>query len=394
MRAEDFENSPTGHLVPIAGTDPRFGPWKHVAYVPRPLPATTPTLSAAAFNAVARARAALASLDSSAKRLPNPALLRRSTLSQEAQSTSALEGTYAPLQEVLAADEDEDQSDADLREVLNYLRAAEHGFGWVLDGRPLTLGLLIDLQARLVRGTSAETSSSGRVRDIQVLIGSRRGARIQDARFIPRPPGSELEAQVRDWLDWVCRDHGEEIDPVVAAALGHYQFETLHPFNDGNGRIGRLSVVLQLLQSGVLTEPSLTVSPWFEARRADYYDCLYAVSATGDWDRWVRFFANGLAASAISTASQLEDLLTVQSDLKARIRAAGMRAETAMSLVDFALARPIFTVRQVERHLGVGYVRANKLVAQLIDARVLAQYDDASYNRRFAAPDVLAVLLR
>ncbi|WP_348637941.1 Fic family protein [Blastococcus capsensis] len=141
---------------------------------------------------------------------------------------------------------------------------------------------------------------------------------------------------MRDWLDWVCRDHGEEIDPVVAAAMGHYQFETLHPFNDGNGRIGRLSVVLQLLQAGVLTEPSLTVSPWFEARRADYYDRLYAVSANGDWNSWVHFFASGLAAAATSTATQLEDLLT---------------------LVDFSLARPIFTVRQVERRLGVGYVR-------------------------------------
>ena len=394
MRPEDFQKSSTGYLTPIAGTDPRFGPWEHVAYVPHPLPIATPSLSAGAFNAVARARAALASLDSSAKRLPNPALLRRSTLSQEAQSTSALEGTYAPLQEVLAADEDEDQTNADLREVLNYLRAAEHGFAWVLDGRPLTLGLLVDLQARLVRGTTAETPSSGRVRDIQVLIGSRRGSRVRDARFVPRPPGPELEAQVRDWLDWVSRDHGDEIDPVVAAALAHYQFETLHPFNDGNGRIGRLFVVLQLLQAGVLTEPSLTVSPWFEARRADYYDRLYAVSAKGDWDGWVRFFASGLAAAATSTAGQLDDLLTVQSDLKARVRAAGMRAETAMSLVDFSLARPIFTVRQVERRLGVGYVRANKLVAQLIGAGVLAQYDESNYNRRFAAPDVLAVLLR
>ncbi len=380
--------------MPISGTDPRLGSWEHVAFVPNPLPPVTPALSTATFNAVARARAALASLDSSAKRLPNPALLRRSTLSREAQSTSALEGTYAPLQEVLAADEDEDQSDADLREVLNYLRAAEHAFAWLQDGRPLTLGLLVDLQARLVRGTAAETTSSGRIRDIQVAIGSRQGARVQDARFIPRPPGPELEAQVRDWLNWVSLDLSNEIDPVVAAAMGHYQFETLHPFNDGNGRIGRLFVVLQLLQLGVLTEPSLTVSPWFEARRADYYDCLLGVSATGDWDSWVRFFANGLAASADQTAGQLADLLSVQVDLKSRVRAAGMRAETAMSLVDFSLARPIFTVRQVERRLGVGYVRANGLVRQLVSAGVLAQYDDSSYNRRFAASDVLAVILR
>ncbi|GAB3356837.1 Fic family protein [Modestobacter lapidis] len=278
--------------------------------------------------------------------------------------------------------------------MLNYLRAAEHAFAWVGEGRPLTVGLLIELQARLVRGTSAETSSAGRIRDIQVVIGSRRGARVQDARFIPRPPGPELEAQVRDWLGWVSLDLQEEIDPVVSAAMGHYQFETLHPFNDGNGRIGRLFVVLQLFTTGVLTEPSLTVSPWFEARRADYYDRLLGVSATGDWDAWVRFFADGLTDSANSTASQLDDLLTVQTTLKSRVKAAGMRAETAMSLVDFSLARPIFTVRQVERRLGVGYVRANKLVAQLVDAGVLAKYNENTYNRSFAAPDVLAILLR
>ena len=108
----------------------------------------------------------------------------------------------------------------------------------------------------------------------------------------------------------------------------------------------------------------------------------------------MRFFANGLAASADQTAGQLADLLSVQADLKSRVRAAGMRAETAMSLVDFSLARPIFTVRQVERRLGVGYVRANGLVGQLVSAGVLAQYDESSYNRRFAAPDVLAVILR
>ncbi|MCV2490118.1 Fic family protein [Geodermatophilus sp. YIM 151500] len=381
-------------MLTITGTDPRFGPWQHVAFIPDPLPYSTPHLSAGTFNAAARARAALASLDSSAKRLPNPSLLRRSTLSREAQSTSALEGTYAPLQDVLAADEDEDQPDANLREVVNYLRAAEHALAWVADGRPLTLGMLIDLQARLVRGTPAETSSSGRVRDIQVVIGSHRGTRVQDARFVPRPPGPELEAQVRDWLDWVSRDTSQEIDPVVAAAMGHYQFVTLHPFNDGNGRIGRLFVVLQLLRARVITEPSLTVSPWFEARRGEYYERLYGVSARGDWDAWVDFFATALAASADDTAARLEDLLTVQAELKRKVRAAGMRADTAMSLVDFSLARPIFTVRQVEHRLGVGYVRANTLVRQLVQAGVLAKYDESNYNRSFTAPDVLAVLLR
>ena len=346
------------------------------------------------FNAVASARAALASLESSARQLLNPALLRRPTLRREAQSTSALEGTYAPLESVLAADEDEAQTSSPLREVLNYVRAAEYAFSWTAEGRPLTVGLLTDLQQRLVRGTAAQNEHSGKLRGIQVMIGSHHGAHVQDARFVPRPPGPGLEHQMRDLVDWMAVDRTDVIDPVIAAGLVHYQFETLHPFDDGNGRIGRLLVVLQLTQSKVLAEPTLTVSPWLEARRADYSDRLLTVSTTGDWDSWLRFFAQGLRASAQDTERQLMDLLSVQDELKRKVRAAGLRADNAMRLVDYSLEQPIFTVRQAQRHLAVTYARANGLVGQLVDAGVLRQYNAAVYDREFHAPDVLAGLLR
>jgi len=392
--ANDYATGAPGALVPITGTDPRYGPWEDVAFVPHALSAQTPSLSVTTFNAVANARAALAALDSSARQLPNPALLRQPTLRREAQSTSALEGTYAPLEAVLAADEEDDQSDRNLHEVLNYVRAAERAFAWQAEGRPLTVGLLADLHAELVRWTDADNEQAGRVRTSQVMIGSHAGARVQDARFVPRPGGAGLEHQLRDLLDWIRSDHDGQIDPVVAAGMAHYQFETLHPFNDGNGRIGRLVVVLHLMQAGVLVEPTLTVSPWFEARRADYYDRMLAVSRTGAWDAWIHFFAQGLMAAANGAAAQLRDLLDVQGQLKAKVRQARLRADNAMLLVDFALARPIFTVRQVERHLGVTYPRANGLVAQLVSAGVLRQYGNAVYDRRFTAPEVLAVLLR
>ncbi|MGQ4599210.1 Fic/DOC family N-terminal domain-containing protein [Nocardia sp. R6R-6] len=388
-----FANSPTGALVPISGTDPRWGEWSHVAFVPDPLPEVTPELSVRTFNAVAKARAALAALDASARHLPNPALLRQPALRQEAQSTSALEGTFAPLEDVLGVDTDEQPADAAMREVFNYVIAADQAFNWVTDGRPLTVGMLESLQGILVGGTAADTGQAGRIRTSQVVIGSHRGARVHDARFIPSPPGIGLEGRVRDCIEWVMRSN-DAIDPLVMAGMAHYQFETLHPFNDGNGRIGRLLIVLQLHRSGVLSEPTLTVSPWFEARRAEYYDRLLAVSATGDWDGWIRFFAEGVAASANATATQLTDLIRVQNDLKARVRAAGLRAENAMRLIDYALAQPIFTVRNVERHLGVTYTRANALVGQLVDAGTLRQHGDSSYGRRFTAPEVLAILLR
>ena len=388
-----FINSPTGVLVPINGTDWR-GTWSHVAFLPHPLPDDSPLLSPTTFNAVAKARASLAALDVRASLLPNPALLRRPTLRIEAHSTSALEGTYAPLEDVLAADEDSEQPNAAMREILNYVAIAEQAFAWVADGRPLTLGLLEDLQAILVSGTAADVAQAGRIRTGQVAIGTSRSVPIQQARFIPPPPGLELETLTRDWVGWINADHADRIDPVVAAAMSHYQFETLHPFNDGNGRIGRLTVVLQLMLAGALSEPTLSVSPWFEARRPEYYDRLLAVSTQGDWDGWVEFFALGLAESAAAAERQLRQLLEVAEGLKADIRAANLRAETAMSVIDFAIARPIFTVRQVERQLGIGYGRANGLVRQLVEAGVFRQYGSDTYNRRFTAPAVLEVLSR
>jgi Fic family protein len=386
------ERSP-GRRVAISGSDPRFGSWEHVAYVPEPLPDATPSLAPATFADVADARAALATLDAFARQLPNPALLRRPTLRREAQSTSALEGTFAPLEAVLAADDTTGTGSGSLGEVLNYVRAAEHAFTAASE-HGLSLTTVLEAHALLVRGTSADGAQAGRVRSIQVAIGSGHGSRVEDARFVPPPPGPDLEAGLRDLLEWITAARQPRIDPVVAAAMAHYQLETLHPFNDGNGRLGRLLVVLQLMSSGTLREPTLTISPWFEARRADYYDRLLAVSTDADWDGWVSFFARGVQASAESTGALLNDLLTAQEDLKRTIRQAGLRSERASALVDYCLQQPIFTVPRVRDHLGLSYARTNTLVGQLVALGVLRQYGDGGYGREFTAPRVLAVLLR
>lgn len=212
---------------------------------------------------------------------------------------------------MLAADEDERPATGELQEVLDYVRAAEHAFAWLADGRPLTTGLLTDLQGCPVADTAADTAQEGRIRSVQVVIGASTRVRVDDARFIPSPPGPELDARVRDCVDWIVQEQVPLIDPVVAAGMAHHQFETLHPFDDGNGRIGRLLVVLHLLARGVLTEPSLTVPPWFEARRAECFDRLTGVSAEGAWDPWLTFFAQGLRVSAEQTERLLLDVLEV-----------------------------------------------------------------------------------
>ncbi len=167
---------------------------------------------------------------------------------------------------------------AELREVLNFEATAELAFSWPED-RPLTLGLLGDLQGRLVAGTNGELSDAGGLRDRVVVIGARR-QRLEDARFVPPPPGDQLRAGVEDLLVWIGRP--PRLPPVVLAAMAHYQFECLHPYSDGNGRIGRLLVIVQLLRGALIREPLLVVSPWFEQRRDQYQDGLLELSCTGD----------------------------------------------------------------------------------------------------------------
>ena len=388
-----FDIERSGQLVAISGTDPRTGPWTHYAFVPDALPEEMPRLSGPTFLAVADARAALAALDSTARQLPDPRIFRLPALRTEAQSTAALEGTYEPLPAVLTADEESPGSPS-MREVLNYVAAAEQAFGWQADGRPLSYGLLCDLQGRLVRGTAADTEWAGRVRGIQVVIGKGASQHITEARFVPHPPGEELERRLRSLVDWSNVDRAATMDPVVAGAMLHYQFETLHPFNDGNGRIGRLLIVMHLHSTGVLLEPTLTVSPWFEARRSDYYDNLLGVSTRGDWDSWVRFFARGLAESATATRGTMLELVKVQAQLKARVRQSSLRAESAQSLVDFAVANLAFSVRDVEQGLGLSYGRSNTLVQSLVELDVLRPLrEGTTYRRLFHAPDVLDLLV-
>lgn len=206
MDLDAFTEHAPGNLVAIHGTDPRRGEWSHKAFVPNPLPTESPVLSGATYRAVADARAALAALDSTARRLPNPRLFRRPSLRAEAQSTSALEGTYAPLAEVLTADEERPQS-TDMREILNYVAMAESAFNWVETGHPLTVNVLEELQGILVRETKVEGPSSGKVRDHQVVVGKREGARPGDppvhaARFVPTPPGLGRVSKILAWW-WV-----------------------------------------------------------------------------------------------------------------------------------------------------------------------------------------------
>jgi len=386
-----FVGSPVGRLVPITGTDGRSGrEYEHVAFVPEPL-ADDPPLSGSTWRAVSRAGHALGRLLQAGRQIPEPALLRRPTLRREAQSTSALEGTFAPLEDVLAADADDAAPrSSELIEVLNYVATAEYAFAQLGEGRTLNVPMVADMQGRLARGTSADTEQAGHVRTIQVAIGDSGGS-LETARYVPPPPGLELERALRDLLDWTNGSRSAGRDAVVAAAMAHYQFEALHPFNDGNGRIGRLLVVLQLIQDRALEDPLLSISPWFEQRRRDYQDRLLDVSVTGDWDGWVRFFAEGIEASALDTTIRVDMLLRQQAEYAAVLRDAGATG-LIRDLAESLIAYPYIDVSRTAERLGSTYQTVNKAVSRLTELGVLRERTGRSYGRLFEASAVVRVL--
>jgi Fic family protein len=287
---------------------------------------------------------------------------------------------------------------AAILEIFNYVATAEHAFSWVQEERPITVGLLEDLQRILVAGTSSGNRGVGQIRDEQVVIGRRDtvapdALAVHAARYVPPPPGPDLRRQVSDLVDWMAASHQDAIDPVVATAMIHYQFEAIHPFQDGNGRIGRLLVVLRLLHDRVLREPTLTVSPWFEARRTQYYDRLLEVSTDGNWDSYVRFFATGITESAEGTRAQMAALIDVRDELRTAIRTSNLRADSALRLIDHALANPSFSITDARTALGLSQPRVKALVDQLQQLGILESATQRSHGRRYRAPRVWDVLL-
>jgi Fic family protein len=367
VNVERLSRSPIGSIVPIVRPDPATRETvAGEAFLPAPLPREI-TLSTRTWTTVNAATGALARLDGVARLIPAPELLRRPTLRQEAQSTSALEGTYAPFVEVLAAERDDAGSlTPQLREILNFESMAELAFSWP-DDRPITLGMLGELQRVLVRGTIGELSDAGGLRDRIVVIGAR-GRRLDDARFVPPPPGDQLRAGVEDLLAWI--HDPPELPTVVQAAMAHYQFECLHPYSDGNGRLGRLLVILQLLRGAVIREPLLVVSPWFEQRRERYQDALLQLSIDGNWSVWVQFFAEGVAASATASERKVERLLELQNQLRGRVQAAGRRG-AAERLAGDLVGRPFVTGPEVARAYELSLKGASNAIRTLVDLGVL-----------------------
>jgi len=383
-----LQRSPIGRLVPIQGTDEYLREYSYFAYLPDPVP-TEISLSNEAWNDVAEATGALSALGQACNPLPNPGLLITPALAREAVDTSALEGTYGALADVLEARLPQARpASPEVIEIRAYERMAYQAFAWVREGRPITIGMLENLQGILATESRNPPRDPGRVREHQVLIGPR-GCTVYDARYVPPPPDDRLRAGLDQWLGWIHEDL--PLPAPLRCALAHYQFEALHPFGDGNGRVGRLLVVLQLLLHGVLREPAITISPWLLKRRELYQAHLLAVSQTGDWNPWVSFFCHALREQAQTLITGAGSLMKWLEGVRAALNErhwSGVIVKVAADLTDW----PIVTASFIADHYDVSAPTAKSVIDRLVEIGVLTEMTGRTYGRRFAARDVMALV--
>lgn len=355
------------------------------AFFPNPLPPEI-TWDQAAVSKLSAADRVLGRLGGEARRLPNPHLFIRPFIKREAVFSSRIEGTQATLGDLLAveAGANVERSPDDLREVGNYVAALEHGLRRLSD-LPISLRLVREMHEILMSGVRGEHATPGEFRRTQNWIGTP-GCTLREASFVPPPPDT-LNECLGDWERFI---HETELPVLLIAALMHYQFEAIHPFLDGNGRIGRLLITLLLCERNALPGPFLYLSAFFEATRRDYYERLNTVSSEGDWHGWFDYFLNAVMRQSEDALSRAERINVLLEEWKSKV--SGMMPKAAYQLVQSLAANPYVTPRGVEKELQVSFNTANKAIKVLENEGILTQLGDAKRDRVYRAETVLAIL--
>jgi Fic family protein len=313
-------------------------------------------------------------------------LLIRPFVRREAVLSSRIEGTQATLGELLASEAGAvvERSPADLREVANYEVALEHGIER-LKTLPLSLRLVRELHARLMKGVRGDRATPGEFRRSQNWVGPP-GCTLSNATYVPPPPHEMMQA-LGDWEKFL---HEKSLPPLVQVALAHYQFEAIHPFLDGNGRVGRLMITLFLVERAILPAPLLYLSAFFEATRQDYYDHLRGITERGEWEAWLEYFLNGAARQAedaIRRAGRINALLD-----RWRRAVSGGSSKVPGSLVHLLAENPYCTVKGVVKRLKVAFTTAQRAVERLEAASILVKMTQAKRDRVYCAKAILDIL--
>ena len=379
MNPADFTKDAPGKLV--------LAPDGYWTFEPNPLP---PQLSygTALVRKLSDAERALGELAGVGRTLPNPHLLIGPFLRREAVLSSRIEGTTTRLEQLLLFEvqPEEERDPADAREVANYVRALEHGLER-LKKLPICLRLLREMHEILVEGVRGLEKRPGEFRDCQAGIG-REGQSFADMRFVP-PTHDAMKSHLRDFEAFL--NNPGDIPLLVQFALAHYQFETIHPFKDGNGRIGRLMITLLLCERGCLPEPLLYLSAFFERHEKAYKDHLLRVSQKGSWGDWIGFFAEGVADQARDAVLRARYLMDLWKQYRERMQAIS-QSSAVLRLVDELFSAPIITISRAKELLNVTFPAAQANIEKLEAEKILKEVTGKPRNRVYVAPRILEVL--
>lgn len=381
MKAADFDGSSSGRLVLTDKSQP--------AFVPNPLPPAIDLGKVA--EKLATASQLLGELNGIGRTLTDPLLLMRPLQVREALTSSSMEGTYTTLDELLLVDAGgpETDSSGDTREVSNYRRALATAIE-SLDTLPLSLRTLLDAHRTLLEGVRRHRGMSARPGEFkthQNFIGARE---IETARFVPPPPAEALQC-LSDLEKYIHRDDRGGIPDLIDSALIHYQFETIHPFADGNGRVGRMLIPLHLFVRGALREPILYLSPSLEQRKDEYIDRMFAVSQRGAWLDWIAFFLSVVSDACGSAIATADALLALQRDYRSRATGAG-RSSNLLAIIDHLFRTQIVTIPSVAALLSVQYRSAQLNIEALVSVGILAEIEGTSNPKYFVAREIRDVI--
>lgn len=379
MQPSDFRQDRYGEILKV--------PQGYWAYSPNPLPPDI-DITLDLVKQLSDADRALSELAGVARTLPNPHLLIGPFMRREAVLSSRIEGTQASFSDLLffEAANLKEKEVPDVREVSNYVKALEYGLARLND-LSMSLRLIREIHSNLMKGVRGESQTPGEFRHSQNWIGPP-GCTIIDAIYVPPPPEKMHEA-LNSFEKYL---HAKsDLPPLIRLALIHYQFEAIHPFLDGNGRVGRLLVTLLLCSEGLLSQPLLYLSAFFERFRDEYYQRLLSVSQSGQWKEWIFYFLKGITSQAKDAIRRSDHLLALWQKYRTKLQEARASA-LVLQLIDELFSYPAITNRKAANKLSVTPRAAQLNIEKLQEANILQEATGKSRNRVYIAPEIISII--
>jgi Fic family protein len=359
------------------------------AFVPAALPLKPPFDMADLYDLLDRAMKEMAELDTLARLLPDIKLFLYMYVRKEALLSSQIEGTQSSLSDLLLFESNETPHVPvdDVEEVSNYIAALNHGLARIKAGFPLSSRLLREMHTILLKGGRGSNKSPGIFRRSQNWIGGKRPGK---AMFVPPPP--EMVDDLMSNLEKFIHDEEKKLPALVRAAIVHVQFETIHPFLDGNGRLGRLLITLLLWEAGLMKEPVLYLSLYFKENREQYYKHLQRVRLEGAWEEWGAFFLEGIAETSHHACTEAKKILKLIEKDRKRIGAIGRAAKSGLKIHDYLLKKPFLSLTKASKELNISVPTMTSVTIKLIDMGILEEMTGRARNRLFVYKNYLAIL--